>query len=87
MLFFAILQDILIFHGTMFQFLKHLDPQLYIQLLSEKFTIMINDATAFIVQFKLRLEVMLHQVDEPCLAFLHQKLYLLQAFDHLYQHI
>jgi hypothetical protein len=52
MLFFAILQDILIFHGTMFQFLKHLDPQLYIQLLSEKFTIMMNDATAFMVQFK-----------------------------------
>jgi hypothetical protein len=41
---------------------------------------MINDATAFIVQFKLRLEVMLHQVDEPSLAFPHQKLYLLQAF-------
>jgi hypothetical protein len=53
MLFFAILHDILVFHGTMFQFLKHLDPQLYIQLLFEKFTIMINDAMAFIVQFKL----------------------------------
>jgi hypothetical protein len=44
---------------------------------------MINDAKAFIVQFKLSLEVMLHQVDKPSLTFLHQELYLLQAFDHL----
>jgi hypothetical protein len=30
---------------------------------------------------------MLHQVDEQSLTFPHQKVYLLQAFDHLYQHI